>query len=141
MSTDRPLRETSYGGVVLRGDDVLVITPIGRRRVTGLPKGGPQPGESGEQTATREVREETGVNATVREPLGDVNYWYRRGGRRVYKTVHFYLFDYVSGSTDDHDHEVEEARWMPLADALTALSYPGERALIERVLSKSTPGR
>jgi 8-oxo-dGTP pyrophosphatase MutT (NUDIX family) len=141
MSTDRPLRETSFGGVVLRGDDVLVITPVGRRRVTGLPKGGPQPGESGEETATREVREETGVNAAVREPLGDVNYWYRRGGRRVYKTVHFYLFDYVSGSTDDHDHEVEEARWMPLADALTMLSYPGERALIERALSKSTPGR
>jgi 8-oxo-dGTP pyrophosphatase MutT (NUDIX family) len=141
MSTDRPLRETSYGGVVLRGDEVLVITPTGKRRVTGLPKGGPQPGESGEQTATREVREETGVNAAVREPLGDVNYWYRRGGQRVYKTVHFYLFDYLSGSTSDHDHEVEDARWMPLADALTALSYPGERALIERVLSKSTPGR
>ena len=141
MSTDRPLRETSYGGVVLRGDDVLVITPTGKRRVTGLPKGGPNPGESGEQTATREVREETGVNATVRAPLGDVNYWYRRGGRRVYKTVHFFLFDYVDGSTADHDHEVEDARWMPLADALTALSYPGERALIERVLSKSTPGR
>jgi 8-oxo-dGTP pyrophosphatase MutT (NUDIX family) len=141
MSTDRPLRETSYGGVVVRRDEVLVITPVGKRRVTGLPKGGPQPGESGEQTATREVREETGVTATVREPLGDVNYWYRRGGRRVYKTVHFYLFDYVSGSTDDHDHEVEDARWIPLADARTALSYPGERALIERALSKSAPGR
>ena len=141
MSTDRPLRETSYGGVVLRGDEVLVITPAGKRRVTGLPKGGPNPGESGEQTAAREVREETGVTATVREPLGDVQYWYRRGGRRVFKTVHFYLCDYVSGSTDDHDHEVENARWMPLADARTALSYPGERALIERALSKSTPGR
>jgi 8-oxo-dGTP pyrophosphatase MutT (NUDIX family) len=146
MSTDRPaggrfLRETSYGGVVLRGDDVLVITPTGKRRVKGLPKGGPNPGETGEQTATREVREETGVTATVREPLGDVNYWYRRGGRRVYKTVHFYLCDYVSGSTDDHDHEVEEARWIPLGEARTMLSYPGERALIERALSKSTPGR
>jgi 8-oxo-dGTP pyrophosphatase MutT (NUDIX family) len=141
MSTDRPLRETSFGGVVVRGDEVLVITPAGKRRITGLPKGGPNPGESGEQTATREVREETGVTATVREPLGDVNYWYRRGGRRVYKTVHFYLCDYVSGSTDDHDHEVENARWMPLEAARTALSYPGERALIERALSKSTPGR
>jgi 8-oxo-dGTP pyrophosphatase MutT (NUDIX family) len=141
MSTDRPLRETSYGGVVLRGDEVLVITPAGKRRVTGLPKGGPNPGESGEETATREVREETGVTATVREPLGDVNYWYRRGGRRVYKTVHFYLCDYVSGSTDDHDHEVENARWIPLAEARSVLSYPGERALIERALSKSTPGR
>jgi 8-oxo-dGTP pyrophosphatase MutT (NUDIX family) len=141
MSTDRPLRETSYGGVVVRGHDVLVITPVGKRRVTGLPKGGPKPGESGEQTAAREVREETGVTATVREPLGDVNYWYRRGGRRVYKTVHFYLFDYVSGSTEDHDHEVEDARWIPLAEARTALSYPGERALIERALAKSAPGR
>jgi 8-oxo-dGTP pyrophosphatase MutT (NUDIX family) len=141
MSTDRPLRETSFGGVVIRGAEVLVITPVGKRRVTGLPKGGPNPGESGEQTAAREVREETGVTASVREPLGDVNYWYRRGGRRVYKTVHFYLFDYVSGSTADHDHEVEDARWMPLAEARTALSYPGERALIERALSKSAPGR
>jgi 8-oxo-dGTP pyrophosphatase MutT (NUDIX family) len=141
MSTDRPLRETSYGGVVVRGDEVLVITPIGRRRVTGLPKGGAKPGERPEETAAREVREETGVSVTVRKSLGDVNYWYRRGGRRVYKTVHFYLCDYVSGSTDDHDHEVEEARWIPLAEAVKRLSYPGERALIERALSKSTPGR
>jgi 8-oxo-dGTP pyrophosphatase MutT (NUDIX family) len=138
MSTDRRrhLVETSYGGVVVRGDDVLVITPTGKRRVTGLPKGGPRPGESGEETAVREVREETGITATVREPLGDVQYWYRRGGRRVFKTVHFYLCDYVAGSTADHDHEVEEARWIPLAEARTRLSYPGERALIERALSK-----
>jgi 8-oxo-dGTP pyrophosphatase MutT (NUDIX family) len=145
-STDRgrgrpPLREHSFGGVVLRGVEVLVITPIGKRRVTGLPKGGANPGETPEQTAAREVREETGVTATVRGPLGDVSYWYRRGGRRVYKTVHYFLFDYVSGSTEDHDHEVEDARWIPLAQARTALSYPGERALIERALSKSTNGR
>ena len=142
MSTDRRhLTETSFGGVVVRDGEVLVITPAGKRRITGLPKGGPNPGESGEQTAAREVREETGVTATVREPLGDVNYWYRRGGRRVYKTVHFYLCDYVSGSTADHDHEVDDARWIPLQDARTALSYPGERALIERALSKLTGGR
>src|SRR5256885_13595528 len=98
MSTDRPLRETSYGGVVIRGDDVLVITPTGKRRVTGLPKGGANQGETGEQAATREVREETGVNATLRGPLGDVNYWYRRGGRRVHKTAHFFLVEFVAGS-------------------------------------------
>ena len=141
MSTDRPIKETSYGGVVVRGDELLVITPIGKRRVTGLPKGGPNPGERPEETAAREVREETGVTATVREFLGDVNYWYRRGGRRVYKTVHFYLCDYVSGSTDDHDHEVEEARWIPLATAERVLSYPGERALMQRALSKLAAGR
>ena len=138
MSTER---EVSYGGVVVRGDEVLVIVPRGRRRVLSLPKGGRDAGERPEETAAREVREETGVTATVREFLGDVNYWYRRGGRRVYKTVHFYLCDYVSGSTDDHGHEVEEARWIPLAEAVSSLSYPGERALIERALSKSTPGR
>jgi 8-oxo-dGTP pyrophosphatase MutT (NUDIX family) len=139
MSTDH-LTETSYGGVVVRGDEVLVITPAGRR-ITGLPKGGPESGETPEQTATREVREETGIHAKVREPLGDVEYWYRRGGRRVFKTVHFFLFDFISGSTADHDHEVDDARWIPLRDAVRSLSYPGERALIERALSKSRAGR
>jgi 8-oxo-dGTP pyrophosphatase MutT (NUDIX family) len=142
MSTDAGhLRETSYGGVSVRGDDVLVITPAGKHRVIALPKGGQESGETGEQTAAREVREETGVTVTVREPLGDVEYWYRRGGRRVFKTVHFYLCDFVSGSTDDHDHEVELARWIPLEDARRRLSYPGERRLIERVLSMRASGR
>jgi 8-oxo-dGTP pyrophosphatase MutT (NUDIX family) len=142
MSTDGgpSLTETSYGGLVLRGDDVLVIRPTGRR-VIGLPKGGPEPGETPEETATREVREETGITARVREPLGDVRYWYRRGGHRVHKTVHFFLCDFVKGSTEDHDHEVDEARWMPLDDARTGLSYPGERALVERALSKLRAGR
>ena len=138
MSTET---ETSYGGVTIRGDEVLVIVPVGRRRITALPKGGPKAGETAEQTAGREVREETGVDVDVREPLGDVSYVYRRGGRRIHKTVHFYLCDFVSGSTDDHDHEVEEARWIPLEEARRALTYPGERDLIERALSKLASGR
>ena len=135
MSTER---EESYGGVVLRGDEVLVITPTGRPQVATLPKGGPQDGESPQDTAAREVREETGVEARVVERLGDVRYRYRRGGVRVFKTVGFYLCDYVSGDTADHDHEVEEARWMPLQQARTGLTYPGEREMIERALSKHT---
>ena len=145
MSTERrrrgTLTETSYGGVAVRGDEVLVIRPVGKRRVTALPKGGANRGETPEETAGREVREETGINVVVGERVGDVEYWYRRGGRRVFKTVHFYLCHYVSGSTDDHDHEVDEARWIPLQEARTALSYPGERALIERVVSKLSPER
>ena len=129
MSTEL---ETSYGGVVVRGDQVLVITPAGRR-VTGLPKGGREIGETPEQAAEREVREETGIVARVREPLGDVTYWYRRDGRRVHKTVHFFLCDFVAGSTDDHDHEVDDARWIPLAEAPRRLSYRGERALIAKL--------
>jgi 8-oxo-dGTP pyrophosphatase MutT (NUDIX family) len=134
MSTDRE-RETSYGGVVVRGREVIVITPRGRRRVLGLPKGGRQGDETPEQTAAREVREETGITVDVRAVLGDVRYTYRRGGKRVAKTVHFYLCEFVSGSTTDHDHEVDDVRWMPLEEARRRLSYPGERAMIDRALS------
>jgi 8-oxo-dGTP pyrophosphatase MutT (NUDIX family) len=132
MSTER---EVSYGGVVVRGDDVVVIVPRGRRRILGLPKGGAMAGERPEQAAAREVREETGVTASVRERLGQVDYTYRRGGRPIAKTVHFYLCEFEDGDTADHDHEVDDARWMPLADARRRLSYPGERAMIDRALS------
>jgi 8-oxo-dGTP pyrophosphatase MutT (NUDIX family) len=127
----RSLRELSFGGVVVRGDEVVTIVPRGKT-LLALPKGGADADETGEQTAVREVREEAGVHATVRAELGEVTYWYRRGGRSVRKTVRFYLCDYVSGSTDDHDHEVEEARWVPLAEAENALAYPGEREMIAR---------
>ncbi len=138
MSTEL---EISYGGVVVREGQVLVIIPAGRR-VTGLPKGGMEPGETPAEAAVREVREETGVIAAVREPLGEVRYFYRRrSGLRVHKTVHFFLCDYVGGSTEDHDHEVDDARWLALEAARRALSFPGERALIERLLSKSRAAR
>ncbi len=140
------VREVSHGGVAVRIDDaagtaeVLVITPR-NTRVTGLPKGGGNPGETGEQTAAREVREETGITVTVSERLGDVRYWYRRHGRRVQKTVHFYLCEFVEGNTDDHDDEVDDARWLPLEAARTQLTYPGEREMIERALSRLRPDR
>ena len=132
MSTER---EISYGGVVVRGDEVIVIVPRGRRRVLGLPKGGANPGETPEQTAEREVREETGITARASERLGQVDYSYRRGGRVIAKTVHFYLCRFEAGDTADHDHEVDDARWMPLREARRRLSYPGERAMVERALS------
>jgi 8-oxo-dGTP pyrophosphatase MutT (NUDIX family) len=148
MSSDS-LRERSYGGVVVRGDvesgtaEVVAIVPRGKT-VLALPKGGADAGETGEQTAVREVREETGVVASVRADLGEVTYWYRRSGRAIRKTVRFYLCDYVSGSTDDHDHEVEEARWVPLREAEAGLAYPGEREMITRAarqLADSRPDR
>ena len=129
-------RERSFGGVVVRDGQVLVITPAGRSRVRTLPKGGANDGESDEAAATREVREETGVHARVVERLGDVEYWYRRGGRRVFKTVGFFLCEYVSGDTADHDHEVDDASWVPQERALAELTYPGERSIVERALSK-----
>ena len=137
----RHLRETSYGGVVVRRNpadgsfELLTIVPRGTRFV-GLPKGGANPGERPEETAAREVREETGTTVTVIEPLGHVSYWYRPRGRRTHKTVHFFLCHYVSGSTDDHDHEVESAMWIPLEDAPLQLTYPAERRLARLALSK-----
>jgi 8-oxo-dGTP pyrophosphatase MutT (NUDIX family) len=133
MSTER---EESFGGVVVHDGHVLVITPAGRPQISTLPKGGPREGESPQATAQREVREETGVEARIVERLGEVRYRYRRRGVRVDKTVGFYLCDYVSGDTADHDHEVDDARWMPLERARTELTYPGEREMIERALSK-----
>jgi 8-oxo-dGTP pyrophosphatase MutT (NUDIX family) len=134
-------REHSYGGVVVHAGKVLVIAPAGRPEVTTLPKGRGRPGESHEQTAAREVREETGVEARIVEHLGNVEYWYRRSGLRVFKTVGYYLCDYVSGDTADHDDEVDDARWMLLERAATELSYPGERRIIERALSKRRGAR
>jgi mutator protein MutT len=132
-------QERSAGGVVVRGEEALVIVPTRRgangQRVLGLPKGHVDPGETPEQAATREVREETGIEAELVEKLGDVRYFYQRGGRRIFKRVTFYLFAFRSGSTEDHDDEVEEVRWMGLAEAAQALSYDGEREMAARALS------
>jgi 8-oxo-dGTP pyrophosphatase MutT (NUDIX family) len=132
-------QERSAGGVVVRDGEVIVIVPTRRgaqgQRVLGLPKGHVDPGETPDQTALREVREETGVDAELVERLGEVRYFYQRAGKRIFKRVTFYLFAYVAGSLDDHDDEVEEARWMDLAEAATALTYDGEREMAARALS------
>jgi len=136
-------REFSCGGVVVRGTDCIVIVPM-RRAVRGgqvlaLPKGHPEDGESPAEAAVREVREEAGVETTVREKLGDVKYWYQRDGLRIAKTVTFFLLDYVAGEPEDHDHEVEHARWIGLQEAARSLSYKGERDMAARALLRARP--
>ena len=100
-----------------------------------LPKGHIDPGESAAEAAEREVREETGVEATLVEKLGDVRYWYQRSGERVLKVVSFFLFRYRSGSVRDHDHEVDSAEWVPLEDAPGLLEYGGEREMAQAAMS------
>jgi 8-oxo-dGTP pyrophosphatase MutT (NUDIX family) len=124
--------------VVVRDGDVVVIVPTRRaadgRKVLALPKGHVDPGETPPQAAEREVREEAGVEARLVGQLGEVRYWYQRDGRRIPKLVTFFLFDYVAGDVADHDHEVEEARWVPLAEAARLLSYKGEREMVQRAV-------
>jgi 8-oxo-dGTP pyrophosphatase MutT (NUDIX family) len=132
--------EFSAGGVVVRDGACVVIVPTRRAadgsKVLALPKGHPDPGESAADAALREVREEAGVTATVREKLGDVRYFYQRDGRRIAKVVSFYLLDYVAGEPEEHDHEVEVARWMALDEAARELTYKGERQMAARALER-----
>ncbi len=131
-----PRERTSAGGVVVRTDggvDVCLIRPIGRS-VWGLPKGGVEDGETFAQAALREVSEETGLFGTVEQELGTIDYSFysREQGDRIHKTVHYFLVRATGGDTSDHDHEVSEARWVRLRQALRLMTYPNEREMVRR---------
>jgi 8-oxo-dGTP pyrophosphatase MutT (NUDIX family) len=137
------IREFSAGGVVVRemqGQPFVAVVRV-RDQILALPKGHPDGDESAAEAARREVREETGLEADCVERLGDVRYWYVRGGERVMKIVAFFLFSYRSGSIEDHDHEVEEALWIPLDEAPKRLAYKGEREMAEAARSRLREGR
>ena len=129
----------------MRGEEAIVIVPIKRdahgNRVLALPKGHPDGDETPQAAAAREVAEETGVAAELIDELGDTHYTYERRGRRVAKRVTFFLFAYRSGDVADHDHEIEEARWMPLREAAQSLTYAGEREIVKRAMSRLAADR
>ena len=142
-------REFSAGGVVLRRLRgrwwLAAIRPGGKPEGTwALPKGLIGRGESGEETAAREVEEETGVRVRLVGKLGDVRYVYTWRGQRVFKVVSFYLFRYAGGRIGaippELAHEVDEVRWLPLDDAPTLLAYRGEREMAERALTAAVEG-
>lgn len=130
---------------MVRGADVAVIVPVKRsatgERVLGLPKGHPKGAETSEAAAFREVREETGLEVDLVEKLGEISYEVERAGRRRNKRVTFFLFKYRSGDLRDHDHEIEDARWIPAEQAVRTLTYTGEREMVARALSRSAPDR
>jgi 8-oxo-dGTP pyrophosphatase MutT (NUDIX family) len=137
------IREFSAGGVVvrqMRGRTFVAVVRV-RDEVLALPKGHPDGKESAAEAAQREVREETGLEAELVERLGDVKYWYVRDGERVMKIVAFFLFRYRSGSVENHDHEVEEALWVPLDEAPSRLAYKGEREMAVAAISRLEEGR
>ena len=123
---------------------LAAIRPSGKTDVWALPKGLVGRGEESAATALREVEEETGVRATLVGKLGDVRYVYTWKGERVFKVVSFFLMRYAGGRLGDLPpalaFEVEEARWLPLADAPSLLSYKGERDMAALALSRTEAG-
>lgn len=130
--------EISAGGVTFRPHEdgvghavALILTHEGRWQ---LPKGWIEEGEQREEAALREVREEAGIHAELVGPLDTIKYSYKSTYDpepvRVHKSVHFFLLRYVGGSTDDHDDEVQEARWVEISEAITLLAFKDERRMV-----------
>ncbi len=111
---------------------------LGRRRRDraswSLPKGTPDGDETPAQTAVREVREETGLEVRILETVGDIHYRFVRDGRRIHKTVHYYLMEPTGGDIADHDHEFEEVRWFGIGEAEAVMRFPTERDILTRAL-------
>lgn len=138
--------ETSAGGLVISGLSEAVrpdgcvdmervyVALIGRldrrgRLLWSMPKGHVEAGEGFDQTAEREVWEETGVYGEVITDLGVIDYWFVSEGKRIHKTVHHHLLRYVDGDLNDEDPEVTEVSWVPAAELIERLAYADERRL------------
>lgn len=128
----RPILEFSAGGLVVDGEGrVLLIRArdLRNRPVWTLPKGALAPGETSADAALREVREETGWRCELLRELHAVTYWFRRDGRRIRKTVRWYLMRPVE-KVGEHDHEVDEVVWLAPDEALGRLRYDSDRKLV-----------
>jgi 8-oxo-dGTP diphosphatase len=136
--------QVSAGGVVVRqvkNRPHVALICVGPQRRWQLPKGLVESDEAPEAAATREVREEAGVEADLIAPVETIEYWYvaQKGDGRVryHKKVHFFLFRYRSGDVADHDHEVHEARWVAAEEAMEMLSFANEKRVVETALQMS----
>jgi 8-oxo-dGTP pyrophosphatase MutT (NUDIX family) len=130
----RNARATSAGGVIHRSVDGQIQIVLGHRReprLWALPKGTPHAGETLEETALRETREETGLVVAIEAPIRSVSYVFVRGRTRFHKTVHFFLMHAVGGDVSRHDREFDEVRWVDLHEALELMTHATERALVE----------
>lgn len=135
----RPVNATSAGGVVYRrGDEGIEVVICGRRGdgVWNLPKGTPEPGESLEETARREVQEESGLSVRIEEPIGCIQYAFSRPdeGVRYHKTVHYFLMQPTGGDINHHDGEYDRVRWVAVGEAFRLLTFRNERDVLRRAL-------
>lgn len=144
MSIDRPptIRNlVSAGGVIFQVVNEVVqvaLVTARERNIWCLPKGVIEKGEKQEETSLREVQEETGLAGEILERIGHISYWYYMSEKtvRVHKTVHYFLMRYLSGHTDDHDNEVDDARWFPVDEAANLLKYKGEKFIMQKARNR-----
>lgn len=138
----------SSGGIIYRKQgrrvEVALIVrgeapPFRKKRrdegkVFCLPKGKIEKPETPQETALREVEEETGLKGKIEKEIGKINYWFysKEEKTRIFKTVYFYLLKYESGSPEGHDFEVEEVKWLPIDEALKIMTYPTERKMMQK---------
>lgn len=149
----RTVRETSAGGLVVAGLNgqpaqrraaLIGRTDRRGRLLWSLPKGHIEEGETCQQTAIREVAEETGIQGEVVAELGSIDYWFVTDGRRVHKTVHHFLLRSVGGELSDADIEVTQVAWVPLSELNSRLAYADERRLAEvanRLIDRMETGK
>lgn len=135
--SEKVVKQVSSGGVVFSEIDgkinVGLITRTARSglRIYCLPKGWIEKNEGPEEAAIREVREETGLTGRILHKIGEINFFfYSDKKEKIVKDVHFYLLEYISGITEDHDDEVDDAGWFPMEKAIALLSYKNEREIL-----------
>jgi 8-oxo-dGTP pyrophosphatase MutT (NUDIX family) len=134
----RTARATSAGGVVHRtvdGETEILLVHRRAPLLWALPKGTPDSGETIEETALRETREETGIEVEIEAPLSAIRYFFVRGTTRFHKTVHFFLMRPVGGAIELHDGEFDEVRWARVGEALALMNHATERSVVERAVA------
>ena len=126
-------REFSAGGVLFKNGEVLLIkNPSG---VWSFPKGNIEPGEKPEETAVREVYEETGVKGEIVDYIGETHYWYTLKGEKIFKTVKYYLMKYKEGEPKP-SWEVKDAKFFPTQEVEKLLRYKGDKEIFKKALEK-----
>lgn len=135
-----PVRDAvAAGGVVLRGSESGLEVVIAGRASDGMwvfPKGTPDEEETIEETALREVAEETGLAVRILASIGSTDYWFASRGVRYHKVVHFFLMESTGGDVAAHDHEYDVVRWAPVDEARRLLSFDNYRDLLQRAIDR-----
>jgi len=134
----------SAGGLVIRAVGGQPGIVVGRRKrerdgyVWSLPKGTPEEGETREETALREVREESGLEVRILSYFDAISYSFVRTGERIEKTVHYYIMEAIGGSFEQYDKEFDELRWVRMDEAVRLLDFQTESGLVQRAYDALT---